>query len=261
MAFDGTLLNRPSAARAAHLDGAPLRVHGRLRAAGRGGRLARRRRRRRPAEPALQARPPLDRDREADRAGRRRRLRRDGDAAAGQLSPSPSRLAAPLRHRRARALRAPSPTAARLAPACAGRWTASASRPRRRRPGVGDDAGVRRQLRPIGYLATAPRSCSCPDGPRGADRVEADGAARVVVTVETPAGEILRTLAQRSYPPGAQGVAWNGLDRARKAVKGGTVRRPRRREERARGDRALDLTVSDLRRVPAHRRGSDRGRA
>ena len=46
--------------------------------------------------------------------------------------------------------------------------------------------------------------------------------ARVTVTVETRAGEVIRTLAKRSYTAGARGVTWNGLDRTRKAVKGGS---------------------------------------
>ena len=31
----------------------------------------------------------------------------------------------------------------------------------------------------------------------------------------------MRTLAKRKYTAGTQGVTWNGLDRAKKAVKGG----------------------------------------
>ena len=31
----------------------------------------------------------------------------------------------------------------------------------------------------------------------------------------------MRTLAKRRYGPGEQGVTWNGLDREKKAVKGG----------------------------------------
>ncbi len=72
-------------ARAAYLDGAPVGVHGRLRAAGGCRRLARRRRGRRPAEPALQARPSFDGDGEADAPGRQQRLRGFGDEAAGEL--------------------------------------------------------------------------------------------------------------------------------------------------------------------------------
>ena len=48
--------------------------------------------------------------------------------------------------------------------------------------------------------------------------------ARVVVTVETKAGEVVRTLARRRYDTGAQSVVWNGLDRAKKRVKGGVYR-------------------------------------
>ncbi|RDI74210.1 hypothetical protein Gocc_1786 [Gaiella occulta] len=74
----------------------------------------------------------------------------------------------------------------------------------------------------IGFLATAPKKLFLP--PAGRDlRIgwRQTREARVVVTVETPAGEIVRTLARRRYAPGAPGVTWNGLDRDRKAVKGG----------------------------------------
>ncbi len=74
----------------------------------------------------------------------------------------------------------------------------------------------------LGYLTTTPRKLFLP--PRGRDLAIAwkEGQlARVVVTVETPAGEIVRTLAKRRYPAGNPGVIWNGLDRDRKPVKGG----------------------------------------
>ncbi len=45
--------------------------------------------------------------------------------------------------------------------------------------------------------------------------------ARVVVTVESKTGEVVRALARRRYDTGAQSVVWNGLDRAKKRVKGG----------------------------------------
>ena len=65
MAFDGTLLEPAVRARAPDLHRAALPVHRCLRAAGRGGRLARRRRRRRQAEPPVQDRAALDRRGEA----------------------------------------------------------------------------------------------------------------------------------------------------------------------------------------------------
>jgi flagellar hook assembly protein FlgD len=73
----------------------------------------------------------------------------------------------------------------------------------------------------IGFLATNPSKLFLP--PRGRDaRImwKQTKTARVTVTVETRAGEVLRTLAKRSYPAGVRGVTWNGLDRKRKAVKG-----------------------------------------
>ena len=74
----------------------------------------------------------------------------------------------------------------------------------------------------VGYLSTAPRKLLLP--PPGRDLAitwKQARAARVVVTVETPAGEVVRTLARRSYPVGSRALTWNGLDRERRAVKGG----------------------------------------
>ena len=48
--------------------------------------------------------------------------------------------------------------------------------------------------------------------------------ARVVVTVETKSGEVVRTLALRRYDAGDQSILWNGLDRQKKRVKGGIYR-------------------------------------
>jgi len=76
----------------------------------------------------------------------------------------------------------------------------------------------------IGFLVTEPKKLFLP--PRGRDlRIgwKQTKDARVAVTVETPAGEVIRTLATRRYGPGLQGVTWNGLDRRGKAVKGGKV--------------------------------------
>ena len=61
MAFDGTLLNRPSEPERPISTALAVPVHGRLRAAGGGGRLAGRRRRRRRQSLPLQARASLDR--------------------------------------------------------------------------------------------------------------------------------------------------------------------------------------------------------
>jgi flagellar hook assembly protein FlgD len=74
----------------------------------------------------------------------------------------------------------------------------------------------------VGFLATDPMKLFLP--PYGRDlriKWKQTKAASVVVTVETRAGEIVRTLAKRRYAAGAQGVTWNGLDRTKKAVKGG----------------------------------------
>ena len=74
----------------------------------------------------------------------------------------------------------------------------------------------------VGFLATSPRKLFLP--PLGRDLSitwRQSRAARVVVTVETSTGEVVRTLARRSYPVGGRTLVWNGLDRQHKAVKGG----------------------------------------
>jgi hypothetical protein len=74
----------------------------------------------------------------------------------------------------------------------------------------------------VGFLTARPAKLFLP--PAGRElRIgwKQTKAARVVVTVETSAGVVVRTLATRTYAPGAHAVTWNGLDRTRKAVKGG----------------------------------------
>ena len=74
----------------------------------------------------------------------------------------------------------------------------------------------------VGFLATTPKKLFLPrSGATCAIRWKQSREARVVVTVETPTGEVVRTLAMRSLRPGPRGVVWNGLDRRQKAVKGG----------------------------------------
>ena len=234
MAFDGTLLNRPVRAGAADLDRPALPVHRRLRAAGRGGRLARRRRRRRQAEPPLQGRAALDRRGEAAAAGRHGRLPGVGDEAAGPVR-------RPLPARRSGRRRRPSPTsrvaAATSAGPAQGRWTLTVT--------ATDDIGQPSEMTQsflvnttIGFLATNPKKLFLP--PRGRDvRItwKQTKTAKVTVTVETRKGEVLRTLAKRSYTAGVRGVTWNGLDRTQEGRQGRRLRRPRRRPEPARHDR------------------------
>jgi len=74
----------------------------------------------------------------------------------------------------------------------------------------------------VGYLSTTPRKLFLP--PLGRDLAitwKQSRVARVVVTVETSTGEVVRTLARRFYPVSSPALVWNGLDRERKAVKGG----------------------------------------
>ena len=75
----------------------------------------------------------------------------------------------------------------------------------------------------LGFLGTVPKKLFLP--PLGRDlRItwKQSRVARVVVTVETPAGEIVRTLARRFYQTAPPKLVWNGLDRQRKPVRGGT---------------------------------------
>lgn len=119
----------------------------------------------------------------------------------------------------------PSPTsraaAAKSAGPAQGRWTLTVS--------AVDDIGQTSEMTQsflvnttIGFLATTPKKLFLPPGGRDIRITwKQTKTARVTVTVETRKGEVLRTLAKRSYTAGARGVTWNGLDRTRKAVKGG----------------------------------------
>jgi hypothetical protein len=74
----------------------------------------------------------------------------------------------------------------------------------------------------IGFLATTPKKLFLP--PAGRDLViswRQTRSAYVVVTLETRAGEVVRTLAKRRYDAAAAAVTWNSLGRDRKVVKGG----------------------------------------
>lgn len=74
----------------------------------------------------------------------------------------------------------------------------------------------------VGFLKTSPRKLFLPPGGRDLGITwKQSRPARVVVTVETPAGDVVRTLARRVYQVGAPALVWNGLDRTKKSVKGG----------------------------------------
>jgi exopolysaccharide biosynthesis protein len=124
----------------------------------------------------------------------------------------------------------PSPPPAPTARATAARPTATPTQGRwRLTVSATDDVGQPSEMTQtflvnstVGFLATSPTKLFLP--PYGRDlRIgwKQTTAAAVVVTVETRAGEVLRTLAKRRYAPGGQGVTWNGLDRSKKPVKGG----------------------------------------
>lgn len=74
----------------------------------------------------------------------------------------------------------------------------------------------------VGFLRVAPARLVLP--PAGASATVGwtqSRAARVRVTVETPEGVVLRTVAARRFEPGAQAVAWNGRLASRKLAPGG----------------------------------------
>lgn len=92
-----------------------------------------------------------------------------------------------------------------------------------------DDTGQSSQMtrsfvvnRTLGFLHTQPRKLFLPPRGRELAIVWRQGRpARIVVTVETHAGELVRTLARRISQPGARAAVWNGLDRKGKPVRGG----------------------------------------
>ncbi len=133
----------------------------------------------------------------------------------------------------------PAPPPVAPAPPQATATAATLSRRARARPVVGrwtlavvatDDTGQPSEMAQsfvvnttLGYLRTGRPKLYLP--PRGRDLPitwRQGLAARVVVTVETPAGEVVRTLATRRYARGVTPrLVWNGLGRDRKPVKGG----------------------------------------
>ncbi len=78
----------------------------------------------------------------------------------------------------------------------------------------------------IGFLAVSAPKLFLPPGGRDLTISWKMGAAaaRVVATVETKDGTVVRTLVTGKFPAGDRSVVWNGLDRAQKRVKGGVYR-------------------------------------
>jgi len=60
-----------------------------------------------------------------------------------------------------------------------------------------------------------------PTGGNASIRWTQTRAARVKVTVETPEGVVVRTVANSSLAPGEQAATWDGLGASRKPVAGG----------------------------------------
>lgn len=220
MAFDGALLNRPSDSAERPISTALLFEYTGVY-----------------VQPAVAAVSP-DGDGVADRQSLRYKLVRpstltvtltgpDGDAAFTESTTKlPGSYAIPF----------PPVTSPPVAPAptstsTSGRTTADAPAQGRWKLTVSatDDVGQTSEMSQsfvvnstIGFLATEPRKLFLPPSGRDLRIVwKQTRDARVVVTVETPAGDVVRTLATRRYGAGSQGVTWNGLDRYRKVVKGG----------------------------------------
>lgn len=74
----------------------------------------------------------------------------------------------------------------------------------------------------IGFLRTSKARLFLPPGGRDLEITWRQArTARVVVTVESAAGEVVRTLARRSYAAETPVLLWNGLGRDGKRVRGG----------------------------------------
>ncbi len=77
----------------------------------------------------------------------------------------------------------------------------------------------------IGFLAvSAPRLFLPPGGRELTISWRTGAQAKVVATIETKDGAVVRTLATGKFPLGDKSVTWNGLDRTGKRVKGGVYR-------------------------------------
>ena len=245
MAFDGTLLNRPSEPERPISTALLFQYTGVF------------------VQPAVAVVSP-DGDGVGDKQSLRYKVVRpstvDGEAAApdgtvgyqASVTRQPGRYAVPFPPVARSTPVVPSP-AARAAAANAagpaqGRWTLTVS--------AVDDIGQPSEMTQsflvnttIGFLATSPTKLFLP--PRGRDiRItwKQTKTARVTVTVETRTGEVLRTLAKRSYTAGEQR---RDLERARphrEGRQGRRLRRPRRRPEPARHGRpdARNLQVQRI---------------
>ena len=249
IAFEGTVLNSPSDGRErADLDRAHAPVLRRLRAAAaRGRRVAERRRCRRDAEALVQGRAAVDVTVTLtapdgsiawQEAGVRASPERY-DVAFPPLPPPPPPPEA-------------ASAAADAAPPAEGRWTLTVT--------ALDDQGLsstttRRfcgQLDARRRSASRRRASSCARPAARADiRWAQARAARVKVTIETPEGVLVRTVANAPLQPGEQTVTWDGRGANRKPVAGGPLRRARDGDERARRRSSLTqaLTVRRVARV------------
>ncbi len=136
-------------------------------------------------------------------------------------APVPAPAPAPPTTQSAAASATRAPAARSAVGPAQGRWTLTVS--------ATDDIGQPSEMSQsflvnstVGFLATSSKTLFLPPAGRELGITwKHTLAARVVVTLETGAGEIVRTLATRRYGSGAHGVTWNGLDRTGKPVKGG----------------------------------------
>ena len=241
LAFDGTVLNSPSDGRERAVSTAlMLAVLRRLRAAARAsGRLAERRRRGGDAAALVQGRPPVEGDGDADRARRHGRVPGARPARAREL-----RRRLPARSRDpTQACRRRRPS---RSPPAEGRWTLTVSATDDQGLSVDDDAAVRGQL--DARARSASRRCGSlvrkPEGTRDDRLVAGAGRTRASVTVETPEGIVIRTVANATLPAGEQAVVWNGGGGNRQAGRRRPLRRPRDRDERARDSSTLSAADS-----------------
>jgi hypothetical protein len=114
-----------------------------------------------------------------------------------------------------------SPTPTEPEPPAEGRWSLTVS--------ATDDQGLSSTTKQrfavnstLGSLGVAPlRVAVRKTGGRAEIRWSQARAARVKVTVETPEGILVRTVASASLPPGEQTAIWDGRRGSRKPVAGG----------------------------------------
>lgn len=203
MAFDGTLLNRPSGGHERAIASALLFMYTGVFVA-----------------PPLEVVSP-DGDGVADTQRLAYRLVRPSTATVTLTAPDGALAFSEAVERLPGSYPVAFPPAGAAAPPSDGRWTLAVD--------ATDDLGQVSSMAQtfavnstLGFLTTERPILFLPPGGRDlAISWRLGREARVVVTVETSAGVVVRTLARRSYPAGEASVTWDGLGRDGKGVKGG----------------------------------------